>query len=193
MEKNKSLKKFTTGDLHFGHKNIMKYEKIRNFSSIEEMDNYLIKKWNSIVGKEDHTFVVGDVSFYDDEKTKECIERLNGFKHLIIGNHDKDRTWQKWIKMGFNSVQSEIILDASKDIRFKFCHYPYAGDNSFEGRFIDKRPVKQDSVWLIHGHMHSQGSKFDEINKQVCVSTELWNFSPVNLDNIMALIRKSKK
>lgn len=186
-----SIRKFTSADLHLGHGKIIQYEKIRSrFSSAEEMDNYLIKRWNSVVSPIDHVYINGDVSFHDDAKTKELIESMNGVKHLILGNHDKDRSWGKWLKCGFASVQSELILQAAKDIRLKFSHYPYSGENSHEGRFMDKRPVKQDGLWLVHGHMHSKGSKFDAENQQVCVSTELWDFKPVNIDTILASIRK---
>lgn len=190
-----AIRKFVTADLHLGHNNILKYEDSRaKFANVEEMDNYLISRWNSIVSPIDHVYIIGDVSFYkDDAKTKELINRLNGTKHLIDGNHDKDRSWAKWLKCGFASVQSELILQAAKDIRVKMNHFPYIGENVNEGRFSDKRPVKQDGIWLIHGHMHSKGSKFNTDHQQICVSTELWNFLPVNMDNILAMIRKYKK
>jgi len=194
IKKELSIRKFTTADLHLGHGKIRNYESLRaKFSSVEEMDNYLIKRWNSVVSPIDHVYLLGDVSFHDDEKTKELIDQMNGVKHLILGNHDKDRSWPKWIKCGFASVQSELILQAAKDLRLKFSHYPYVGDNANEGRFLDKRPVKQEGTWLVHGHMHSKGSKFDEKNEQICVSGELWDFKPVNIDNILASIRKFKQ
>ncbi len=39
---------FFTGDLHFGHENVLAFDK-RPFASIEEMDTELIRRWNNEV------------------------------------------------------------------------------------------------------------------------------------------------
>lgn len=81
---------FITSDLHFGHKNILKFApKTRPFASIEEMDEALIKEWNEKVGENDYIIVLGDFSFYGEQKTKEILTRLNGKKLFVLGNHDK--------------------------------------------------------------------------------------------------------
>lgn len=74
-------------DLHFGHKNVIKFDN-RPFSSIEEMDSQLIKNWNEVVENKDHVYILGDFSWYTAEPTKEILRQLKGNKHLIIGNHD---------------------------------------------------------------------------------------------------------
>ena len=45
-------KVFFTSDLHFGHTNVITFDK-RPFSTVEEMDEELIKRWNKKVGKGD--------------------------------------------------------------------------------------------------------------------------------------------
>lgn len=79
--------KYFTSDLHFGHKNIIKYED-RPFSSVEEMDEFLIYKWNSKVGKNDEVYILGDFGFVSGTRANELLDRLNGKKFLIKGNHD---------------------------------------------------------------------------------------------------------
>lgn len=74
-------------DLHFGHKNIIRYDN-RPFSSVEEMDEALINNWNARVSKNDHVYVLGDIGWYNDEKIAEIFHKLNGTKSLIKGNHD---------------------------------------------------------------------------------------------------------
>jgi len=74
-------------DLHFGHKNILTYDE-RPFYTVSEMDNTLIRNWNEVVKDKDVVYILGDVSWYDSEKTRDILRQLNGRKRLIIGNHD---------------------------------------------------------------------------------------------------------
>lgn len=41
-------KKFYISDWHFGHKGVLAFDN-RPFKSIEEMNNELIRRWNSVV------------------------------------------------------------------------------------------------------------------------------------------------
>lgn len=82
-------KTFFIADTHFGHNAIIDYEN-RPFSCAEEMDEAIIRNWNSVVSYEDRIFVVGDFSAYDREKTADICRRLNGRKYLIMGNHDTE-------------------------------------------------------------------------------------------------------
>lgn len=80
---------FFIGDTHFGHKNILVFEqtsKFRPFATIEEHDEELIARWNSVVGKQDEVWHLGDVAF--GKKSLDLCERLHGRKYLIMGNHD---------------------------------------------------------------------------------------------------------
>ena len=52
-------KVFFTSDLHLGHANVITYDN-RPFSSVEEMDEELIRRWNAKVGKGDVVYVLGD-------------------------------------------------------------------------------------------------------------------------------------
>ena len=91
-------KTYLISDLHFGHDNVYKFtfsesdsRRIRPWASNStEGDEILIQKWNSVVGRNDLVFVVGDVTF-KREHLKEILPRLNGTKRLIAGNHDRFR------------------------------------------------------------------------------------------------------
>ena len=78
---------FYISDNHFGHKNIIKYDN-RPFNSVEDMDEVMIDRWNSVVGDDDTVYILGDFSWYKEEKTLEILNRLSGRKVLIKGNHD---------------------------------------------------------------------------------------------------------
>ena len=77
---------FYIADTHFGHDNIRKLSN-RPFSTVEEMDNALINNWNSVVTDDDDVYILGDFS-YKSEDPIDYLKKLNGKKHLIVGNHD---------------------------------------------------------------------------------------------------------
>ena len=68
---------FVTADTHFGHENILKYEH-RPFPNVHVMDKRLIGNWNSVVGKNDIVYVLGDCSFHTKADTEKIIKKLNG-------------------------------------------------------------------------------------------------------------------
>ena len=78
---------FYTADLHFGHQNVLKYDK-RPFADINEMDRALIELWNGRVSDDDDVYIVGDFAFKNEKPEEWYLEQLKGKKHLIIGNHD---------------------------------------------------------------------------------------------------------
>lgn len=157
-------KRFLYSDPHFGHKNIIDYES-RPFADVEVMTEGLIERWNKTVGKFDHVFVLGDFSFLGRDKTKEIVARLNGYKHLILGNHDRHRTVTWWREVGFNEVsQYPIMVDGfyilSHEPIYLNKHMPYVN---------------------IHGHTHgvSQDSP-----QYVNVSVEVIDYKPILFDRI---------
>jgi calcineurin-like phosphoesterase family protein len=78
-----------TSDTHWGHKNIIQYSN-RPFSSVEEMDEVLIDNWNAVVKPEDTVYHLGDFAFLPYDQLKKVARRLNGTKHFVMGNHDKE-------------------------------------------------------------------------------------------------------
>ena len=76
-------------DCHFFHDGINRFMDKRGFAGYEEMNEYMIQKWNGKVTPRDHVYVLGDFSIAKGEKTNEILKKLNGKLHLIIGNHDK--------------------------------------------------------------------------------------------------------
>ncbi len=87
-----SPNRFVISDTHFGHSNILTFthgpdnKPVRSFSSVEEMDETIINNWNKIVKPNDVVYHLGDVVI--NKKFLSTIERCNGSKRLILGNHD---------------------------------------------------------------------------------------------------------
>ena len=111
---------FFTSDLHFGHKNIIRFDN-RPFTTIEEMDKALIRNWNNKVNDDDTVYVLGDISWYKDDKTTEIFSLLKGHKILIKGNHD--RVHGK-IKNCFDEIVDYKEIQISKDCGIVLSHYP---------------------------------------------------------------------
>src|SRR5574343_234805 len=76
-------------DTHWGHSNIIRFCS-RPFSSVEEMNEKLIENWNEVVRPEDTVWHLGDFAFFSKSKIENVLYRLNGNKHLILGNHDQE-------------------------------------------------------------------------------------------------------
>lgn len=157
---------FMISDMHFGHENIIKYEN-RPFINAIEMDNNIIKNWNATIKANDKVFVLGDVSFYDKEKTKAILDKLNGVKVLVLGNHDNARSTEWWYEVGFDEVYKYPII---YDNFYILSHEPvYLNENMPYGN--------------IHGHIHHL--KYD--SKQFFnVSVECINYTPIKFEDIKA-------
>lgn len=103
---------FFISDLHLGHKNCLAFDN-RPYLTIEEQDKDIIKKWNSRVSTDDIVYILGDISWYSTSKTIEILKQLNGYKHLIVGNHDKKLIKSREFRSMFESINDyqEVVVD----------------------------------------------------------------------------------
>ncbi|MBP1989963.1 phosphoesterase [Paenibacillus eucommiae] len=151
-------------DHHFGHKHIIDFES-RPFQDAEEMTRYMVESWNSVVGEEDKVFHLGDFSFLNRDKTKEIVNALNGYKVLILGNHDRGRSRSWWLDVGFDEVSE----------------HPIVYKNFF---FLSHEPMymnKHMPYVNVHGHIH--GQKYEGKSYfNVCV--EHWDYKPLSFEQI---------
>jgi calcineurin-like phosphoesterase family protein len=136
---------FFISDTHWGHKNIIEYSK-RPFSSVEEMNEALIKNWNDTVSPEDTVWHLGDVAFCKYSELKVILARLNGHKNLVLGNHDKMITSNKQelldLKL-FDSIQHYAEVTHSGAQRIILFHYGMrVWNGSHHGNI------------LLYGHSH---------------------------------------
>lgn len=128
-------------DLHFGHKNVIKFDH-RPFFDVEEMDRMLIQAWNARVYEEDHVYILGDFCYRNEKGEQWYLQRLKGHKHLIVGNHD-DKLLQNETAMSYFESVDQLLLIKDGDKEIVLCHYPLACWN--------KEP---HGSWHIYGHIH---------------------------------------
>ncbi len=124
-------------DLHFGHRKVIEFEdnwraKVLDVSSIEEHDDTLVRRINSVVKKRDILFILGDLGF--------SFERINDIKcekRIHLGNHDG------------KSVLEYANLNHTKIM-------PCMG---YKGNWISHIPIHPQEFYKkklnIHGHVHS--------------------------------------
>lgn len=82
--------KLYISDLHFSHKNVIKYDN-RPYFTVSEMNKDLIEKWNNKVKDDDTVYILGDISWDTVENTVDIFQQLKGNKILIKGNHDTNK------------------------------------------------------------------------------------------------------
>ncbi|MBM7565040.1 phosphoesterase [Paenibacillus sacheonensis] len=166
-------KVFFISDHHFGHKHIIDFES-RPFANADEMNEAMIEKWNAVVGTEDKVFHLGDFSFLNRDKTAAIVSRLNGYKHLILGNHDRGRSRQWWLSVGFDEVSEHPII--YKDFFFL----------SHEPMYMNKHMPYVN----VHGHIH--GQKYEGIH-YFNVSVEHWDYTPLTFEQIRDAVVPSEE
>ena len=187
------MKTFITSDPHFFHKTTLKWDMRKRFNTqvgdeIDKdilyqdtltMNEEIINNWNSVVGKNDEIYILGDISFASPNKTREVLERLNGKKYLILGNHDKMKNIKK-LKDLFESIDYyKEIKHRYKEENYHMClmHYP-----------IQQWNRKHYNSMMLCGHSHGMlDHKVEEghIKYDVGVDTKLANFYPILMDDII--------
>jgi calcineurin-like phosphoesterase family protein len=169
-----------TSDLHFGHQNVIDYC-ARPFENVDEMNKFLLKRWNATVADDDIVYVLGDLALMKAGAFLPIGSGLKGRKILIKGNHDSYSAAQ-YSSMGFLVFDEAVITLWNKRIRLShYPHWPAAPEleDPNDLRYPDRRPPKDGKV-LFHGHVHkkwvqhSAGDVF-EIN----VGVDVWNYQPV--------------
>ena len=191
---------FFTSDLHFGHKNLLKFTNPRPFKTIEEHDEALINNWNSVVKQNDKVYVLGDVALnFDSDELESKLIRLNGDKYLILGNHDRAKNHAKYLNLGIWQEMHErsvirVMADDGKLYHIVLDHYP---ELEFYHAF-------DDNCFHLYGHIHNLNN-YDEIYKKlgfkaahvgIDTSDKYPNtkpFTPIKLENLLTWFEENFK
>lgn len=185
-----------TSDTHFSHQRILELGQGRPFESVFEHNEMLIKNWNYRVSPDDTVYHLGDVALGPWPNGLNCVKRLNGYKILVPGNHDRVSSVEKESRQEryrpdyegvFQKIESEIVSITFGDKIVLMSHYPYNGDSQGKDRYADLRPVDQ-GVPLIHGHNHCGPSERESVSlrgtPQFAVGVDANDYAPVHEDVI---------
>lgn len=157
---------YLTSDLHFNHRNIQKTLRPA-FASTAEHDEYVIRKYNEIVGEDDKVYILGDLGFSPVAALDPLVRRLNGRKTLIIGNHDQLND-AKYHAMGIDEV-----------VR----HPLYLTDSIVLSHAPLKEALDNPFILNVHGHLHGAVLDFPNF---VNVNVDVRGYEPVDLELIKA-------
>lgn len=164
---------FFASDHHYNHANILTFKRddgtpLRDFKSVQHMNEHMISCHNSVVGPKDKVYFLGDVSLGHTAASLDFLERMNGEKVLIKGNHDL--------------CTANQYLKHFKDIR---------GSHQFDGMILTHIPIHPESMsrWNlnVHGHLHyhvvRRVSHIPD-NRYFNVSMERINYTPISLEQV---------
>ncbi len=169
---------FFISDTHFGHQGMCQFlrsdgTKVRPFLTCNECDDVMIENWNKTVRPNDKIYHLGDVAI--KRQYISTLEKLNGDKILIRGNHDifklKDYTDY------FRDVRATHKLDF-----LLLSHYPIHPD-SIDGS------IKAN----VHGHIHYKRVLKDSQAidpKYINVSVECINYTPISFDEVIKIYKE---
>ena len=153
-------------DTHFSHKNILRFRNkrvetfnldVNNEDVLEQHDIELIKLWNSVIKKKDTVYIIGDFSFASPERTRKILEKINGKKHLIVGNHDKacntlSNYFESVSQIKEVTFKKTVFPFLDESIHCVLCHFPMIAWNR-----------RMHGSLMIHGHTHGA---LDAVNAQ---------------------------
>lgn len=169
---------FFISDTHFDHANILTFRRgdgsaLRPFSSVDEMNETLIERWNKTVKPSDHVYHLGDVTMARGKASKHIdtiMGRLNGHKRICLGNHDQ--MIAAWYFKWFEKVKAASVLDG-----MIFTHIPIHPDS------LSRFKVN------VHGHLHANrvlASPHHPDPRYVNICVEHTNYTPVSLEELKA-------
>jgi calcineurin-like phosphoesterase family protein len=145
-----------TSDTHFGHENL-KYLTPARASYQDDLVNI----WNNKVKPDDVVFHLGDVCWYDKskcglDKLINLLMSLNGYKVILLGNHDKiiiknyEFNLPPECKILFVTQYLELNINnlpiddwSSLNIKFAMSHFP-----------IHSWHHKGHGTFHLYGHEH---------------------------------------
>ncbi len=156
-----------TADLHLSHSNIIRYcnrpflnedeKKLLadgvdfrvSGDSIHLMNKTLIDNINSVVGRDDTLWHLGDFCFSDAETARKLRDRINCQNiNIVWGNHDRRGKIRHLFKDAYDQV--EVVVE---DQRMVLNHYAMAVWNK-----------SHHGAWQLYGHSHAGAEQWMDLH-----------------------------
>lgn len=173
---------FFTSDHHFGHANIIKFCN-RPFANVEEMNEIMIERWNEKVAPDDEVYHLGDVALTDKENLAAILDRLNGKKYLIVGNHEgaalQNRGKFKWVKEyhELKVKDPDCKNGVQRIILFHYAMRTWRG----AGR----------GNWHLYGHSHGNLPDLED-SLSFDIGVDCHDFYPLSYEEVKTIMQAKK-
>lgn len=158
-----------------GHANVIKFDK-RPFKDVQEMDEAMVRNWNSVVKHDDTVYHLGDFAFLTEQKVCNLLSRLNGRKIFIFGNHDKVMRSQE-VRKYFELMTPYLEVNHNGNM-ICMMHYPMARWNK-----------SHRDAFHIYGHEHGSYNPPIEC-RMMDVGAPCINYTPIRLDEVIQRLSK---
>jgi calcineurin-like phosphoesterase family protein len=168
---------FIYSDSHFNHKNVLNFKCVDGvtpirpgFKDVDEMNEVMIERWNSIITPQDKVYHLGDVYFGSDVAADIILSRLNGKKRLLLGNHDDGKDWV--LAKHFQKIEMWRIF---REFNITLTHVPIH-PSSFRRSDIN-----------VHGHIHEKSLN---LPNYFCACVERTNYTPLHLPTLAVELKE---
>lgn len=163
--------RYYIADLHFFHGALNQKMDHRGFADVEEMNAYMLRKWNGKVRQNDEVVILGDLSWGSVKQTEELLDQMNGRLYLINGNHDRfvNQSGGKFSRFIWIKPYEELSDNKRKVV---LCHYPIL---CYNGQYrLDKEG--NPKTYMLYGHVHdTQDQRLLEQFQQITENTAVIN------------------
>ena len=154
--------------------------KARGYSSVEDMNEAQIIKFNETVTDEDDVWILGDLVMGQSVDAIPLLKRLNGKIHICLGNHDTVKREEIYKELGWDvQVAARIRYN---NISFYLSHFPTICTN------IESEHLYMTTVNL-YGHSHQPTNFYNGNPYMYHVGVDSHYGYPVLLDNIIIDIK----
>ena len=170
-----------SSDTHFCHDKEFIWGP-RGFNSVNEMNESIIKNWNSVVNWDDEVYLLGDCMLNNNAEGLKCLNRLAGKIYILTGNHDTTTRIQEYV----NIRPTILHLGLAYILKYEGYHFYLSHYPVLCGNYDDKdKPLKKKLISLC-GHYHTK-DPFIDWNKDLIYHCELdaHNNMPICIDDII--------
>lgn len=166
---------FVVGDLHFGQARAIP-ARFRTGLPLPEQTHdayceWVVRQWNSVVGRRDKVYVLGDFSFTESALYSYACQ-LRGSKELIMGNHDTQKA-DDYLLAGFDALH---------------------GAKEYKGAILTHIPVHPAEAayyrFNVHGHCHD-GADYGPLYFNAI--PEVVGYKPVPWTHVETVMREQIK
>lgn len=181
--------RYYIADLHFFHQAMNTHMDKRGFEDTQQMNTYMIEKWNQKVRKKDEVVILGDLSWGNVQDTNTLLQQLHGKLYMIQGNHDRFLNHREANTSRFVWIKPYAEM-SDNNRKVVLCHYPilcYNGQYHLTAKGIPK-------TYMLYGHVHDTKDQrlveqFQQITRQTVITDVQGNerHIPCNMINCFCM------